>query len=82
MTITRKQRTRRRLKADYSRTDTPTGAIFVWDTNSKVGSISRERDGQWNFVALVDDDLDAIYEALKAREAHKNFLAAKYGADA
>jgi hypothetical protein len=73
---------RRRLKSDYNKTETATGLTFVWDNNSKIGSVSRERDGKWDFVALADSDLDALYEALKAREAHKQFLVAKYGANA
>lgn len=73
---------RRRLKADFNRTDTATGLTFIWDTASKVGSISRERDGKWDFVSLADSDLDDLYEALKAREAHKQFLANKYGVEA
>ena len=73
---------RRRLKSDYNKTETATGLTFVWDNNSKVGSVSRERDGKWDFVALADSDLDDLYEALKQREAHKQFLVAKYGENA
>jgi hypothetical protein len=73
---------RRRLNADYNKTETATGMVFVWDTISKIGSISREKDGKWDFVTLADSDLDDLYEALKKREAHKQFLATKYGANA
>lgn len=73
---------RRRLKTDYHRTDLHGYVVFITDTYAKIGSISTERDGRWQHISLSDQALDDLYEALKAREAHKQFLATKYGANA
>lgn len=70
---------RRRLKTDFHRADLQGDVVLITDTYNKIGSISTERDGQWQMIALSDEALDDLYEALKSREAHKQFLAAKYG---
>ena len=76
---------RRRLKADYQRTDLDAEGVditLVVDTYNGIGSISKQVDDRWHFITLTDQAMDDLYEALKAREAHKQFLAAKYGANA
>lgn len=77
--------TRRRLKADTIRVELPLAdTLFYYNAYDRLGSLRQTlSDSQGSQVVhLLDEDLDALYEALKAREAHKQFLAAKYGADA
>lgn len=73
---------RRRLKADYIRVETEVDVVVVLDTYHKIGSIHQVLNGKSHMVALTEKAMDDLYEALKAREAHKQFLANKYGADA
>ena len=73
---------RRRLKADYNLIETNRGVKFLYDAHVHLGAITSNDGDRWNHISLTEDDLDAIYEALKQREAHKQFLANKYGANA
>jgi len=73
---------RRKLNADYARIETEVNVIVVVDTYNKIHSIRQELNGRDNHVYLTDKAMDDLYEALKKREAHKEFLAAKYGANA
>jgi hypothetical protein len=75
-------RPRRKLNADYIRIETEVDVIVLLDTYNKIGSISQELHGRTNNIVLTDQAMDDLYEALKAREAHKQFLAAKYGDNA
>lgn len=76
---------RRRLKADTIRVELPLAdTLFYYNAYDRLGSLRQtlsDSRGRQE-VHLTDEALDDLYEALKAREAHKNFLAAKYGADA
>jgi phosphoglycerol transferase MdoB-like AlkP superfamily enzyme len=74
---------RRRLNADTIRVDSVANVIFYYNAYDRLGSISQNLTGQSNqTVHLLDEALDDLYEALKKREAHKQFLAAKYGENA
>ena len=73
---------RRRLKSDYIRVDTEVNVIVILDTYNNIGSIYQELNGRNNNVVLTDQAMDDLYEALKAREAQKQFLLAKYGENA
>jgi hypothetical protein len=74
---------RRRLIADTIRVDTEAGTIFYYNAYDRLGSVTQTLNGdRENRVYLTDNALDDLYEALKKREAHKQFLAAKYGENA
>ena len=73
---------RRRIKADVIRVEAEVDVIFYYNAYDRLGTISQELNGRSNQVVLTDNALDDLYEALKARKAHKQFLAAKYGANA
>lgn len=73
---------RRKLNSDYIRIETEVDVVVLLDTYNKIGSISQELHGRTNNIVLTDQAMDDLYEALKQREAQKQFLAAKYGANA
>lgn len=76
---------RRRLKADTIRVELPLAdTLFYYNAYDRLGSLRQTlSDSQGSQVVhFTDDALDALYEALKVRQAHQEFLAAKYGADA
>ena len=73
---------RRKLNADYARTETEVNVIIIVDTYNKIHSINQSLNGRDNQVVLTDQAMDDLYEALKKREAHKEFLVAKYGENA
>lgn len=74
---------RRRLKADTIRVETDANTLFFYNAYDRLGSVRQTlHNDKENLVFLTDQALDDLYEALKAREAHKQFLAAKYGDDA
>lgn len=73
---------RRRLKSDFIRVDTEVDVVVILDTYNNIGSIYQELNGRNNQIVLSDQAMDDLYEALKQREAQKQFLAAKYGANA
>jgi hypothetical protein len=74
---------RRHLKADTIRVDTDASTIFYYNAYDRLGSVSQTlTDDRENRVYLTDKALDDLYEALKQREAHKQFLVAKYGENA
>lgn len=75
---------RRRLNADTIRIETEANTVFFYNAYDKLGSVSQElRHGEpRQQVFLTDKALDDLYEALKVRAAHQEFLANKYGANA
>lgn len=74
---------RRRLKADTIRVELPLAdTLFYYNAYDRLGELVQNLHGTEVRVYLTDDALDALYEALTARQAHREFLAAKYGADA
>jgi hypothetical protein len=75
-------RPRRRLIADTIHIETAADTVFFYNAYDKLGSVSQNLHGTKNQVFLTEEALDDLYEALKQREAHKKFLAAKYGDNA
>ena len=74
---------RRHLKADTIRVETDADTIFFYNAHDRLGSIRQNlTDQREHCVYLTENALDDLYEALKKREAHKQFLAAKYGENA
>jgi hypothetical protein len=73
---------RRQLKADYAVTETEVNVRILVDSYHKCHSIVQELNGRHSHVVLTDKAMDDLYAALKRREAHKLFLAGKYGDDA
>lgn len=74
---------RRRLKADTIRVETEANTVFYYNAYDRLGSVTQElKDQDRHQVFLTDKALDDLYEVLKQREAHKQFLANKYGANA
>lgn len=73
---------RRRLNADTIRIETEVGVVFHYNAYDKLGDVYQSLHGRENHVVLTDKALDDLYEALKAREALKATLAAKYGENA
>jgi hypothetical protein len=73
---------RRQLKADWIRVETDANVIIALDSYHKLGTINQELHGKSHHIVLTDNAMDVLYAALKQREAHKLFLAGKYGDDA
>ena len=73
---------RRRLKADTIRVETDANVVIHYNAYDKLGTLYQHLNGRDNQVILTEGALDALYEVLKQREAHKAFLVEKYGASA